>query len=175
MVAECWLQGEIRRQQLLRDHKQEAFCQRHESNCQAWCCSVLHGASSRCYYYSRQTCISALQKVDKLELRLSHSGSLITSKRFQVSSGAKTSNPVSFFLCYCLITTKISSKNSTFVVALTTIQNWFGLLDRRKCKSLIIIVFPSLSLYCGISITHQCDSPRARDLFMHFTAKFVCP
>lgn len=109
MAAECWLQEVIHRQQMLCDHKQEDFCQSHESNCLPRCCCARHRASSRCFYYSRQTFTPAprREQLAKLKLRLSHSASLITSEGFKVSSTFKASAQYSsssvFFLLQRLL------------------------------------------------------------------------
>lgn len=91
MAAECWLQEVIHRQQMLCDHKQEDFCQSHESNCHA--AAHVTEPHQGAFIIPGKLLLQPRGENNwlKLKLRLSRAASLITSEGFKVSSTSKAS------------------------------------------------------------------------------------
>lgn len=100
-----------------------------------------HRASSRCRYYSRQTCIPTLRReqLAKLKLRLSHSASLITSKRFKVSSTSKTSKTSLLLL--------LSSSLCQLLPTATSDATMITVLSRMLLLLIKLIIMIALFIY----------------------------
>lgn len=118
--TERWLQEVIHRPQMLWDHKQEDFCQTHESSGLPRCCCACQSLIKVLLLFQANFIPTPRrEQLAKLKLRLSHSASLITGERFKVSSASQTSVQCSpsVFLLPTSDTAKITSSISNAALA----------------------------------------------------------